>query len=270
MFRIGELSRITGLTVKALRFYHERGLIEPAEVDPATGYRFYDRSAVERARAVRELRELGFSIDDIAEILAGAEDEADLVSFLERRARELEARMRADREAAGKIRRIVRREEEARRVMQTERYEIEEKTVEPCWVAGIRMQGRYDESGKAFARLGKKVGRHMSGSCLCLYHDGEYREEGADFEPCMPLARKLDAGEGIDVRELPGERCVTLIHRGPYERLGRAYERVFAYVRERGYTVRLPTREVYLKGPGMIFKGNPEKYLTEIQVPVEG
>ena len=30
----------------------------------------------------------------------------------------------------------------------------------------------------------------------------------------------------------------------------------------------LPTREVYLKGPGMLLKGNPEKYLTEIQIPV--
>jgi effector-binding domain-containing protein len=40
-------------------------------------------------------------------------------------------------------------------------------------------------------------------------------------------------------------------------------------VKERGYEVTLPTREVYLKGPGMIFRGNPKKYLTEIQLPIK-
>jgi effector-binding domain-containing protein len=39
-------------------------------------------------------------------------------------------------------------------------------------------------------------------------------------------------------------------------------------VKEKGYTVVSPTREVYLKGPGMIFKGNPRKYVTEIQFPI--
>jgi effector-binding domain-containing protein len=43
---------------------------------------------------------------------------------------------------------------------------------------------------------------------------------------------------------------------------------VFDYLREKGYTATLPTREIYLKGPGMIFKGNPKKYLTEIQVVI--
>lgn len=44
---------------------------------------------------------------------------------------------------------------------------------------------------------------------------------------------------------------------------------VKTYVKEKGYRVALPTREVYLKGPGMILKGNPKKYLTEIQMLLE-
>jgi effector-binding domain-containing protein len=98
-----------------------------------------------------------------------------------------------------------------------------------------------------------------------LYYDGEFRDEDADFEPCMPV-RKLVRADGIDVRELPGGRCVALVHRGAYNELGRSYERLIKYVKEQGYAMQLPTREVYLKGPGMIFKGNPKKYLTEIQI----
>ena len=84
----------------------------------------------------------------------------------------------------------------------------------------------------------------------------------------MPV-RKGKAVEGISVRELPGGRCVSLLHKGPYEQLGRSYAKILTYLKDKGYECVLPTREVYLKGPGMIFKGNPKNYLTEIQMMVK-
>ena len=81
--------------------------------------------------------------------------------------------------------------------------------------------------------------------------------------------RQSKAVDGISVRELPGGKCVTLLHKGPYDQMGRSYEKAFRYVKEKGYRVVTPTREVYLKGPGMIFRGNPKNYLTEIQIPIE-
>ena len=78
--------------------------------------------------------------------------------------------------------------------------------------------------------------------------------------------KRAKEAEGISVRELPGARCFTLLHKGPYDELKRSYAKILAHVREQGCEIRLPTREVYLKGPGMIFKGNPRKYVTEIQM----
>jgi effector-binding domain-containing protein len=72
------------------------------------------------------------------------------------------------------------------------------------------------------------------------------------------------------VRELPASRVVTLVHRGPYEELRNSYARILKYAKERGYCIESPTREVYIKGPGMIFRGNAKKYLTEIQLPIAG
>ena len=69
---------------------------------------------------------------------------------------------------------------------------------------------------------------------------------------------------------MPATRCVSLIHRGPYEQLGRSYARVFEYIKQKGLEVVMPTREIYVKGPGMLFRGNPKKYVTEIQIPVKG
>ena len=84
----------------------------------------------------------------------------------------------------------------------------------------------------------------------------------------MPVRQRKDI-EGISMRELPAARCISLLHKGPYEQLGSSYAKVLKHVKERGYTILMPTREVYIKGPGMIFKGNPQNYLTEIQIPVE-
>lgn len=146
-------------------------------------------------------------------------------------------------------------------------FEIVERELEPVLVAGIRMTGCYGDCGKGFAQLGRQLGRHISGKPLCLFYDGEYREGDANFEPCMPIRKPVEV-EGISVRELPGGRCLSLMHLGPYERLRESYAKLRDYLQAHGSNVTLPTREVYHKGPGMIFWGNPKKYLTEIQFPL--
>jgi DNA-binding transcriptional MerR regulator/effector-binding domain-containing protein len=270
MFTIGEFSKITGLTVKTLRFYHERELLAPAAVDPATGYRSYDDRNVERARVIVALRELEFSLDDIAEILADCAEDEDMLAFLERQKTSLGERIGQLAGAVQQIDRLIyeQRREREEESMSTRTLEIEERELEPILVAGVRMTGRYGDCGRGFAELGKRLGRHIAGKPLCLYYDGEYREEDANFQPCMPIRREVQA-EGVTVERLPGGPCVALVHRGPYEELGRSYQRVLRYAKQRCYQIRLPTREVYLKGPGMILRGNPQKYITEIQLLVE-
>jgi len=270
MFTIGEFSKITGLTVKTLRFYHEKGLLVPAAIDPPTGYRSYDDRNVERARVIVALRTLEFSLDDIAEILADCGDDEEMLPFLERQRASLAERMG---QLAGAVRQIERliheqrlgREEET---MSAKAFDVEERDLEPMLVAGVRMKGHYSDCGRGFAMLAKRLGRYIAGKPLCLYYDCEYREGDADFEPGFPVRREVEA-DGVSLHRLPGGRCISLVHRGPYEELGRSYARALKYAKQHGYELQLPTREVYLKGPGMIFRGNPKKYLTEIQLPLE-
>ncbi|MCL5269712.1 MAG: GyrI-like domain-containing protein [bacterium] len=152
--------------------------------------------------------------------------------------------------------------------MDQSNYEIQEKILPAMWVAGVRMKGRYEECGRGFAHIGRALGRSICGIPFCLFYDGEFKENDADFAACMPVRKSCEA-EGITVRELPGGRCVSLLYRGPYGGQGRAYEKLFAYIHRKNLHPLLPSREVYLKGPGMIFKGNPRNHLTEIQVMVE-
>jgi effector-binding domain-containing protein len=151
---------------------------------------------------------------------------------------------------------------------QNDTYEVEEKTLEPVLVAGIRYKGRYDEFGDKLRPIARAMARHISGPPMFLYYDECFKESGADLETCVPV-RKGEDKDDIKVHELPGGLAATLIHQGPYDTLTSSYEKISAYIKEHGYKVILPTREIYVKGPGMILRGNPDNYLTEIQMPIE-
>jgi effector-binding domain-containing protein len=196
------------------------------------------------------------------------DDEGDVLEHLERHKATITARLRELDDVADTLDRIISSEREARQIMSDPKFDIEEKTVDTVLMAGVRMKGKYSDCGRGFARIGKQFGRHICGKPFLLHYDTEYKEDDAEFEACMPI-RKGGETEGISVRELPGGRCVSLLHKGPYEQLGRSYARVLEYIREKGYETVVPSREVYIKGPGMIFKGNPRNYLTEIQMMIK-
>jgi effector-binding domain-containing protein len=100
-----------------------------------------------------------------------------------------------------------------------------------------------------------------------LYYDSDYREEDADIETCFPVSRPT--GElAKAARVLPGGKCISLIHKGPYDQIGLSYKRIYAYLEQKSYRALAPMREIYIKGPGMIFRGNPKNYLTEIQIMI--
>ena len=75
---IGDFSRMTYLTVKALRHYHDIGVLEPVEIDPSSGYRYYAPSQVAVAQTVRRLRDLGMPLDEIRVIVKEPGDRSPL------------------------------------------------------------------------------------------------------------------------------------------------------------------------------------------------
>ncbi len=268
-YGIGDFSKVTGLSIKTLRFYHEKGILVPTAVDQATGYRFYDVGLVEKARIIMQLRQMEFSLEDIAVVLGEYDDEADIFSFLEKQKEFLQRRIREDRDIVRSLNEIIAKETAARQLLAASTLVVEEKAFAPLLIAGIRMKGKYSDGGAGFSRLGEAVGRYICGKPLCLYYDNEFREDDADFEPCFPIRQEVTV-TGVSVRTLAGGRGLALVHRGPYDQLGRSYAKLLRQAGERRLNLTLPTREVYLKGPGMIFKGSPKNYLTEIQLPFNG
>jgi len=267
-YKIGDFSLVTRLSVKTLRYYGEVGILAPTRTDPGTGYRWYDDSCLERAAVVKKLRELDFSIVEIADLMKEAKDDADLNGALQRKVRELDV----------KIERYARLRSEVLMAMSATR-QVPERGggEEPTFVdvpevraATVRYKGRYDELGPRLGLLFRLYGRHADGPPFMLYHDVEYMEEGADLEACVPLkpgaVTKPDARSGTRVRSIPAVRALEVLYTGPYGGIGRAYQRAFDIAVARRLEAVAPCREVYLKGPGVIFRGDPKKYLTRILV----
>jgi DNA-binding transcriptional MerR regulator len=158
MYSIGEFSKVTGLTIKALHLYHEKGFLVPGSVDRESGYRYYDQRDVEKAHAIFLLKEMMFSLQEIAELLKDYDDEAEIVSFLERKRSQIETQQRQLKSVSTSIDKIIQNEKEANAMMNNQEFEVTEKAVSPVTVASIRWTGKYSDSGKAFSKLGRAVG----------------------------------------------------------------------------------------------------------------
>ncbi len=262
-YQIGEFSLTARLSVKTLRFYHEEGLLEPSYVDPDTGYRTYNDECLRRAATIRRLRELDFGLKEIREILSDCADDRDLARHLAAKAEEVRGKIRS-------YRRIERRLAELLAEGSAERspasgQEIQERSLEDQLIAGLRFIGRYEQIGENLGRLFRSCGRLASGKPFTLYWDGEYKEEDADIEVCVPV-RRVVHGVRVESRILAGGHALCLLHQGPYERIGEAYRRLYEEAGRAGIRLRVPGREAYLRGPGLILSGSPSRYLTEVQL----
>jgi len=261
MLSIGELSRVTQLSIKALRLYHEKGILIPNKIDMDSKYRYYHRSAVEKGLIIRQLRELGFTLQEIGDIISSCSDDDQLAVHAAKRLTEVNQKLQETEQLKNRLTAFLESAHQEGNMKHPE--SVQQVEIEEQIICSIRFKGRYDEVGSRFSQLFKSCGRHPSGKPFSLYYDDDYKEEGADIEACVPVKKELHAA-GMDCRKLAGGRAVTLIHRGPYHELGRSYMRLFEYCREYGLDTALPSREQYIKGPGMIFKGNPAKYVTRL------
>ncbi len=268
MFNIGEFSKITGLTVKTIRLYHAKKIVMPRYVDSGSGYRYYDKKCIDVAMAVIHLKKMNFSLEQIREILTEYDDQSDILKYLELKKEEIRNQIEDLKSSISLLDDILKQEERVKKIMKTNIFDVEEKMLDSVLIACIRMKGRYADCSSGFAKIGKSLGRYLCGVPMMLHYDQEYKEEDADFEVAFPVRQEKPV-DGISFRELPAGRCYSLLHRGPYSTLGSSYAKIIGFIKDKGEVPVIPSREVYLKGPSMIFKGNPKKYLTEIQFIIQ-
>lgn len=264
MYKISDFSKITKLTVKSLRYYDEEGILIPSFRNKENAYRYYSEADFEKARLIYLLRSLEFSIAEIKEVLNHCGSEADLAFFLEEKQNQIQERIHKEQEL---IHRIGLHKNPRKQEALKMEYQVVRKELTPILAASIRYMGSYQDVGDYIGKIYKEIKGNSAGAPFNLYYDSDYQEK-ADIELCVPV-KKMISSNAVNVRRLPGEKVISTIHKGSYPALGMAYKTLLDYAQENHLTLKTPSRELYLKGPGMIFKGNENHYLTEVMIPYE-
>jgi len=263
VYKISEFSKITGLTVKTLRYYDEQDILKPS-YRAENAYRYYNDHDFQRAALVIILRDLDFSIGEMKDILTNYDNPEDLSYYFAEKKERIAEQIHKEKELMKKIDLYLQpRKMEVSRM----NYTIETKELEGLTVAAVRFKGKYNEVGKYFGEIYKEAKGKTCGTPFCCYYDNDYSEE-ADIEACIPV-KGMVSGGNVTTKQLPKIKAICTMHTGSYETLNLAYKAILDYARQHNLKTVLPSREIYHKGPGMIFKGNPNKYVTEIVIPVE-
>ena len=283
MFKIGDFSRISQVSVKTLRYYDEIGLLKPAWVDRFTGYRYYSVDQSHRLNRILALKDLGLSLEQVTRLLDDHLTSEQIRGMLRMKRAEMQQRVEEEQE------RLARVEARLRQIEQEDRmptYDIVLKKVEPQTVVAIHdVIPTYGDQGSLWKELSVYLERHGAkaiGPSLTIYYDAEYRERDVDVEVATPVKELLPSNERVTIRELPGaELMACVIHRGSYETLDQAYTALLAWIEANGYRVTGPGREVYLRCPCNDYDApeavgyeeylahTPDACVTEVQFPVE-
>jgi len=265
MLRIGDFSSLSQTTIKTLRHYDEQGLLRPAHVDAATGYRYYVVAQLPRLHRILALRDLGFSLDQIGSILNDGVSVEQLRGMLLLRQAEQQERVEQEQSRLTRLRTrlsLIEKEQDMSN-------DVILKQVPAQWIASVRETiPNYPSVGPLY---GEVVAALPSGSfsiSVAIWHDPEYRESNVDAEAGFFLNQPVPAPGRIQVYELPPATVVSILHQGAYNRLPEAYDAVLRWVGSNGYQIAAPPRELYLQ-VSMPVRLDDESYITEIQVPVE-
>lgn len=262
MIRIGQFSKLSHLTVKALRFYEKEGLLIPQEVDAFTGYRMYETSQLEVAARIKSYRQLGFSIEQIK----AAEQSGDVRRILEEREKELLAQRDMIQSTLSVIHHIL---EEGIMGYSVTVKEIPATTV---YYSEVRVRS-FSEMMMVIPSLGEECLKLNPGiRCaeppyeFCEYLDEEHKEGDILIRHNEAVDRVGTESERIRFRKAEAVKVLSCFHKGPYETIGAAYAYLMKYAEDNRYTVTGLARECYIDG--IWNKESDADWLTEIQLPI--
>ncbi|HEX4428173.1 MAG TPA: MerR family transcriptional regulator [Frankiaceae bacterium] len=241
---IGDFATLTHLSIRTLRRYHEGGLLEPATVDPFTGYRYYDSAQIPAAQVIHRLRELDVPLAEVKAIIAtdDAGRRADLIAgHLQR----LEDQLDRTRTAVASLRQLLRPD--------LDQLHVELRSVPARTVAAVRGTVELEHAGSwydaamaeldsafpASERIGPPGGRY----------DNELFTEGRGAMTVFRPVRDPQASGRIEATPLPAAELAVTVHQGPHDDLDVTYGRLGAWVVEHALAVDGPIQETYLIAP---------------------
>ncbi|HET7015741.1 MAG TPA: MerR family transcriptional regulator [Streptosporangiaceae bacterium] len=244
---IGAFSRLTHLSIKTLRYYHEVGLLEPAVVDPDSGYRYYRAGQAHSAQLVRRFRDLGLPVADVKAVLAApdlAARDLILAGHLDR----MREQLRQTEAAVDSLRRML--EGSGVRIV------IEERVLEggpaislAADVARPEVVSWWLDALASLRSTMAAAGLEQTGPVGGIFSDELFTQDAGQARVYLPV-KESPALDGTGARwELPAGRFAVALHAGAHDDVDRTYAALGTWAAEHGRDGAGAVRERYLADP---------------------
>jgi len=264
LLTIGEFSRMTHLSVKALRHYDDVGLLSPAQVDSSSGYRRYATGQVPIAQVIRRFRDLDMPLEEIRNVLnapdVAVRDQA-VLAHLQRMQETLE-RTQA---TIGSLQALL----DGNRPT----VPVEYRSIPAVRAVAIRAVVDWDEAepwlNEALAELDRTVESRSSGRTgpdSALYSSEFFEAHVGEVTAFVPVRGEVATTGRVEQVEIPAADVAVLVHGGPFSDLDQAYGALGTFVAERVLAADGPIREHYLVTE--VDTDDPAAYRTEVCWPV--
>ncbi|BCN28993.1 MerR family transcriptional regulator [Anaeromicropila herbilytica] len=281
MFRIGEFSKLCGLSADTLYHYEKQKILIPMSIDKFTGYRYYDASQIVTVNKILALKDAGFSLIEISNLLKDETPVRLLLEMLENKAQLLASTLE---EEYNRLERLHTNIFLIKNGGIPQMNEIIIKTVEPILVASTRKVFAKNSFDENLEQMWPTVNNYINEKgikrtipCLMLYHSGWwdlkqlniiYDEQTLDVEVVEPVTKYVEGNGEVQVYELPKiEKMACIVHHGPFSTIGKTFDTLFEWIRQNNYVADGPIREIYHKGDWVT--DNPNEYITELQIPIK-
>jgi DNA-binding transcriptional MerR regulator len=270
MFTIGEFARHGRVSVRMLRHYDSTGLLRPARIDPASGYRFYAAGQLARLNRIIALKDLGFTLDQVRTMLDQEVSTEQMRGMLVLRRAELRSQIAADTQRLGQVEARLRVIEEEGtmpaidiQVKKIPAIRVAELTgpvaaMEPEFITPV-IQGLYGDLGMQIRQAGMTV----TGPAIAYYTpapDGD----GAIVHAALPVGGGPASGHPFEVIDLPEiGQAATIVHHGSMDNCLATFQVLGRWIEDNGYQSAGYARELYLECPA-----DKDKWVTELQEPL--
>jgi DNA-binding transcriptional MerR regulator len=280
MFKIGEFSRLSRVSVRMLRHYDQLGLFKPSQTDSFTNYRYYSADQLPHLNRILALRDLGFSLEQITGMLDEDLSTDQLLGMLKIKRGEVEQQMHLEQQKLAWLEVRIRQMSESPK---HGAYDVILRDTESELVATYRAVAADDDCiQQMFDSVEMYVAQYDQARAdkppFTIYYDDEYREKDVDAEVAVPLRYTIPENELIRVRALPQQSDVAcVVHVGEYSMIYQAYNALLEWIEANHYRMVGPIREVYLRygADGLSFElpltylgKDSNQYVTELQLAV--
>ena len=271
MIRIGNFSKLSQISIRMLRHYDDIGLLKPQAVDSSSGYRYYSTDQLAIAHRIVMLRDMGFNLASIAEILRQYHDADALRTLL---AVKLEEIKEQEQQARAQIT-LIETTMNSLRGEDNMQYDVTLKTIPKRHVASLRrVVANYEDEGALWEELMEILGEDIQLSDpslpLAVYHDESYKESDIDVEIQISVAGEQGTYKNIgDVifKTVEPIQAASAVYKGSYDQSYAAHGAVAKWVAANCCEYAGPMINILHVSPDT--ESNPDKWVTEVCCPVK-